>query len=92
MAKVTKPAIKINPVVVGKVFQPNQQQADIVLTNSKVKLQGTKIEIFGSANNLLATFDSKTSNFIVHKKLMVGNLDVLDKLKDLETRVKNLEP
>ncbi|WP_108807915.1 hypothetical protein [Aquimarina spinulae] len=92
MAKVTKPEIKINPVVVGQVFQPIQQQADIVLTNSKVKLQGAKIEIFGSANNLLATFDSKTSNFIVHKRLMVGNLDVLNKLKDLETRVKNLEP
>lgn len=87
--RITLPEIDIKtiPDVVLAINQP----ADIIITNTDLKLQGSKIKFFGSAQNVLATFDSKTSTFTVHKKLLVGSLDISAKLQDLEARVKNLE-
>jgi len=68
-----------------------QQPADIVLNNSSLRIQGSKIQIFGSTNNLIASFDSKTNKFTVSNKLVIGTTDVGNKLQELENRITTLE-
>ncbi len=76
-------------VLTAKIAVANQP-ADIVLTNTRVTIQGATIKILGSQNNTLATFDSRSAKFTVHGKLMVGKTDVMAKLEALEARINEI--
>ena len=65
--------------------------ADVVLTNTQVDIRGSSIRFVGSNNTVLATFNSRSAKFTVHRKLIIGNTDVMAKLNDLEERIQQLE-
>lgn len=93
MAKrIKRSGLTLTAVGLGtKVANIRPEPADIILTNTGIDIKGSKIRFIGSQKNLLASFDSRTSRFTVKKSLIVDGIDILDKLKKLEARVKTLE-
>lgn len=76
----------------GAPGPPGPVISDIELTRTLMKLKGSKISLHGRYNKLIACTDAKTAAFKVHTQLLVKNIDVLEKLKELEARIKILEP
>lgn len=73
------------------IYFPKPVFSDIELTNTLVKMKGSKVSFYGRKNKLIAYADAETAAFKVSTRLLVKNTDVLMKLKELEDRIKILE-